>query len=142
MQANTDPSELNRNETPGVRPSPTLVPFLEEETRKLEEFRANLQNGYDATTYEEFEKRFNDLRMTFKQKAKDFSDPDNEFLNSTELRRKTMQEILDCATVVAQRFQEARENNRLDRPRCTSALEDLTYAIKNLGTLVKEQGKI
>ena len=126
-------------------PSESLLKFLEEESTKLEEFRNNLKTEYDATTYEEFEKRFNDLRNTFKRKSMDISDPDNGFLTRTENRKKTVEQILDCATRVAQRFQEARENQRLDRPQCTSALEDLVYSIKNLRSLsffAKEQGKI
>ena len=126
-------------------PSESLLKFLEEESTKLEEFRNNLKTEYDTTTYEEFEKRFNDLRNTFKRKSMDISDPDNGFLTRAENRKKTVEQILDCATRVAQRFQEARENQRLDRPQCTSALEDLVYSIKNLRSLsffAKEQGKI
>ena len=129
----------------GASPSESLLKFLEEEIAKLDEFRNNLKTEYDTTTYEEFEKRFNDLRNTFKSKSMDVSDPDNGFLTRTENRKKTVEQILDCATRVAQRFQEARENHRLDRPQCTSALEDLVYSIKNLRSLslfAKEQGKI
>jgi hypothetical protein len=145
LQGNLSNSKRDEMHGPGASPSTSLMEFLEEEIIKLEEFRNSLRTQYDNTTYDEFERRFNDLRNVFKRKSMDISDSDQEFLNHAESRRIAVEQIFNCATKVAQRFQEARENNRLDRPQCTSALEDLVYAImnlKNLSLIAKEQGKI
>ena len=123
-------------------PSPSLLAFLEEEIGKTDDFYKNLEASYDKTIYEQFEKRFIDLRNKFKARLQDISDPDQEFITQSEMRRNSIEQILTCATSVAGKFQQAREDDRLDRSSCTDALENLIYAIKNLKYLIEEQGKI
>lgn len=142
MKLNQTLSENSDKETGGYFPSQSFVLFLEGEIDKTDEFYKNLGAEYDITIYEEFEIRFIELRNKFKGKLQNFSDPDYEFINHTEMRRNSIEQILSSATAVAGKFQEARENNRLDRASCTDALENLIYAIKNLAHLIQEQGKI
>lgn len=108
----------------------------------MEDFYKNLSIDYHETTYKEFEDRFINLRNIFKGKLQDISNPDHEFINHTDMRKDSIEKIISCATKVAVKFQEARENKRLDRPGCTDAIENLIYAIKNLKHLIGEQGKI
>jgi len=135
-------SENGQKETGGFRPSQSLLSFLDDEINKTDDFYKNLSIEYHETIYKEFEDRFISLRNKFKGKLQDISDPDNEFINHTDMRKNSVEQIILCATNVAGKFQEARENNRLDRSSCTDALENLIYAIKNLKHLIEEQGKI
>lgn len=142
MSLDKNISENKSKGTGGFRPSPSLLVFLVEEITKTDDFYKNLESKYDKSIYEQFEKRFIDLRNKFKGKLQDISNPDYEFINQSEMRRKSVEQILTCATTVVAKFQEAGENNRLDRSSCTDALENLLYAIKNLKHIIEEQGKI
>ena len=135
-------SENEPKETGGFRPSPSLLLFLNEEIKKAEDFYKNLFTDYHETIYIEFENRFISLRNIFKGKLQDISNPDHKFINHTDMRKNSVEQIISCSTKVAGKFQEARENKRLDRSSCTDALENLIYAIKNLKHLIEEQGKI
>src|SRR5258706_5874666 len=135
-------SEVKNKETGGFHSSQSLLLFLEAEIKWTDDFYKNLSTKYDDSIYKGFEDRFINLRNKFKGKLQDISDPDHEFINHTAMRRKSVEQILTCATAGAGKFKEARENNRLDRSSCTDALENLLYAIKNLKHLIEEQGKI
>ena len=135
-------SENKNNEAGKFRPSLFLLALIDEETTKTRDLYNNLEAKYDKTVYEQFEKRFFDLRNKFKAKLQDMSDPDYEFINQSEMLRNALEQILNCATTVAAKFQEARENDKLDRSSCTDALETLIFKIKNLKTIMAEQGKI
>lgn len=126
----------------GFRPSPALLAFLEKAINSTEDFYSNLDTEYERTIYRQFEQRFINLRNKFKGMLLDISNPDHEFINRTEMRKKSVEQILNCATAVAKQFQRARQTNRLDRPSCTDALENLIIAIRNLKHLIEEQGKI
>jgi hypothetical protein len=133
-------SNNTNNEAGKLRPSLSLFAFLDEEISKTNDFYKSLEPKYDKSVYEQFEKRFIDLRNKFKAKLQDISDPDQEFINKSEMRRKSTEQILACATAIVGKFQEARENDRLDRSSCTDALENLLYALKNLKHLIGEKG--
>jgi len=132
----------DKNGTDAHHPSRSLLLFLEEEIKKENDFYKNLSTEYDETIYKDFEDRFIGVRNEFKGKLQDISNMDYEFINHTDLRKKAVEQIISCASKAAGKFQEARENKRLDRSSCTDALEDLIYAIKNLKHLIEEQGKI
>ena len=133
-------SNNTNSEAGKLRPSLPLFSFLNEEISKTNDFYQSLEAKYDKSVYEQFEKRFIDLRNKFKAKLQDISDPDQEFINKSEMRRISIEQILTCATIVAGKFQEARENDRLDRSSCTDGLENLLYALKNLKHLIDERG--
>ena len=140
-------TDKNLSENSGKRPGgfhsvAPLLAFLDGEVSRTEEFYRNLESIYDRSVYEQFENRFIDLRNRFKGKLMDISDPDCEFINQSEMRQNSVEQVLSCASSVVAQFQVARENNRLDRSTCTDALENLLYAIKNLKHLIEEQGKI
>ena len=142
MSLDKNISENKGKNTGGFHPSPSLYAFLVEEIARTDDFYRNLEAKYDKSIYEQFEKRFIDLRNTFKGKLLDISNPYYEFINQSEMRRTSVEQILACATIVVSKFQEAGENDRLDRSSCTDALENLLYAIKNLKHLIEEQGTI
>ena len=133
-------SNNTNSEAGKLRPSLSLIVYLDDEINKTHDFYKSLEAKYDKSVYEQFEKRFIDLRNKFKAKLQDISDSDQEFISKSEMRRKSTEQILICATAVAGKFQEAREHDRLDRSSCTDALENLLYALKNLRYLIDEKG--
>ena len=141
MKLSQTPLDGEEKRTANARSAQPLLAILIEEIRRLEDFYQNLLPEYDVSIYERFEKRFTGLRNEFKGKLQDISDPDYEFLNRSEMRRESVEQILTCASSVARKFQEAQENNRLDRVGCIDALGNLIYAMKNLFVLIDSQGK-
>lgn len=139
--ANTTFPKSTENEFGGISPSPEFLPFLERELKQTEDIHAQLKSDYAASVYERFERDFIQMRKRFKDKLQLHSDADSVFLTHSEMRKQATEHILNCATIVAERFQEARENNRLDRPKTTDALENLINAIKNLRTLSEKAVK-
>ena len=133
-------SNTTSSEPGKLRPSLSLIAYLDDEISKTNDFYKSLESKYDKSVYEQFEKRFFDLRNKFKAKLQDISDPDQEFISKSEMLRNSTEKILTCATDVAGKFQEARERDRLDRSSCTDALENLLYALKNLRHRIGEKG--
>lgn len=121
-----------------ITPSESLLTLLEQEIKSVDDIRENLASEYDVTTYEKFERHFIDLRNKFKNKLLDISDPDQAYLMRSEARKASLDQIIQKATSVAESFQEARENKRLNRPKSVDAIEDLSYALKNLMHLIEE----
>lgn len=107
----------------------------------MDDFRKNLGTEYDQSTYEKFEQKFTDIRNNLKGKLRDIADPDQEYLNRSEMRRSFAEDAIQKATRVAENFQEARENNKLNRPKTTDAIEDLSYTLKNLKHIVERPSK-
>lgn len=135
MGATTNLSENKDHEIGSYRPSAEFLAFLANEISHTEDIYKNLKADKPAAAYEQLESNFIELRKRFKHKLQVISDKDYAFLTHSDLRKQATAHILECATAVAQRFQEARENNRLDRPKATDALENLINAIKNLKEL-------
>jgi len=142
LELSTSSLEQEDKQSSGFPSSQSLPKTLVEEIKRVEDFQQNLLPEYDVSTYEQFEKWFIRLRNSFKGKLQDISDSDYEFLNRSEMRKKSVEHILTCASSVARKFQEAQENNRLDRVGCIDALENLIYAMKNLLFLIDNQHKI
>lgn len=135
MSADPNLRKSAESESASYKPSQAFLDFLQTEIDDAEDFHKNLKTSYAASVYKEFEDKFIALRRRFKDKLQLYSDADRLFLNHAELRKQEAQKIIECATRVAERFQQARENNRLDYARSTDALEDLINAIKNLKEL-------
>lgn len=122
-------------------PASALLQLIETELAGVEDIYKNLSSEYDDAVYETFEKRFIGIRNTFKAKLRDMSDEHYEFIRRSPKKTAALEKILQSATTVAERFQEAREKKRLDRPNTTSPLEDLIYDLKNLKHVIEEQAK-
>ena len=125
----------------GTDPSRSLLDILNREITSTSDIHKNLSGEYDETVYEKLERKFIDSRNNFKGKLKDISDEHYSYVNRSEQRKEAIGKILKSSTDVAERFQEAREAKRLDRPKCTDSLEDHIYDLKNLKHLIEEQGK-
>jgi hypothetical protein len=133
----------NKSKETGVHlPSQSLLSLIDDELQKTEEFYRNLSTEYDEVIYTSLEDKFNELRKRFKNKSQVVSDIDYAYINHTTMRREAMEKILICATEVAGRFQDARKNRSLDRPKCKDALENLINAMKSFKHIIEEQSKI
>ncbi len=134
---NTSPN----NETPDAfRARQSLLGILAQELKKLDDIYKNLLPQYDKIVYENFEKRFIQTRNTFKGMLVNISDLHYAYVNRSEKRKEYINQIIKYSTEVAERFQESRENDRFDRPKCTDSLENLIYAFKNLKHLIETTG--
>jgi hypothetical protein len=124
-----------------LQPVESLIEFFEKKTKIVDDIHTNLAAEYDKSTYESFERSLIDIRKEVKGKLKDITDPSQEFLSHTELRKNYAEEAIQNLTKAAETFQEARENERLNRPKTTDALEDASFSLKNLANLIKRQSK-
>lgn len=140
---NSIASNLTNNDprAGGTSSSQALLDTVNKEIAAVNDIYENLSTNYDESAFEKFEKRFIEIRKLFKGKLMDISDIHYSFLNRSEKRKEIVNKILKMATVVAEIFQESRENKRLNRPKCTGALEDLSIELKNLKTLIEQQEK-
>lgn len=142
MKVDRNTSTNHRIETSsGTDPSRSLLNILNREITSTSDIHKNLSGEYDETVYEKLERKFIDSRNNFKGKLKDISDKHYSYVNRSEQRKEAIGKILKSSTEVAERFQEAREAKRLDRPKCTDSLEDHIYDLKNLKHLIEEQDK-
>ena len=139
MNLGNNLTENKGDQTGGFHPSQSLFRLLDEELQKTEEFYKSLSTDYHETVYTDLEDRFNDLRQRFKNKSQVVSDEDFEYLNRSEIRKAAMDKVLSSATEVAERFQDARKNNSLDRPKCKDSLENLINALKSFRHIIEEQ---
>jgi hypothetical protein len=128
-------------EAGGLQPSKPLIEFLERKIKIIDEIHKDLGAEYDKTTYESIERSLIDIRKEVKGKFRDITDPDQEFLNHTKLRKDFGEEAIQNLTKAAETFQEARENDRLNRPKATDGLEDVSFSLKNLTNLIRRQSK-
>jgi hypothetical protein len=141
MNLDKDPRKNKDFQLGGAHSSKSLLEFLEQAIKKTDDFHKHLGTEYDNTSYENFERRFIDLRKGLKEKLRDITDPAQEFLSHTKLRKDFTEEAIHHATRAAESFQEARENSRLNRARSTDAIEDVLLALKNLKNLIERQSK-
>jgi hypothetical protein len=115
-----------------------FLTMLADEIASLDDFYKNMTKEYDASVYELFEERFMALRNKFRSMLSDTSDPNYEFINRSQIRKEQVKRIINNSTEVGFHFQEARETNRLDRPRTSDGIEDLISSIKNLHNAINE----
>ena len=125
----------------GLQPSKSLLAFLDQVIKNTDDFHKNLDTDYDKSTFKKFERRFIDLRKDIKEKIKDITNPDQEYLNHSKLRKDFTEEAIQNATKVAESFQEARENARLNFSKATDVIEDFSFSLKNLKNLIERQSK-
>lgn len=136
-------AENKNNEDIGVYlPSQSLLSLIDDELQKTEEFYRNLATEYDEVVYTKLEDKFNEMRKRFKNESQVVSSIDYAYINHTAMRREAMEKILAYATEVASRFQDARRNHSLDRPKCKDSLENLINAMKSFKHIIEEQSKI
>jgi hypothetical protein len=141
MNLDRNPSKKEDVQLSGVNPLKSILTFLDQEIKDIDDFHKNLGTEYDKSTYEKFERKFIDLRQSIKGKLKDITDPGQEVLSGTKMRRDFAEEAIQHSTRAAESFQEARENNRLNRSKSTDAIEDVSIALKNLRNLIERQSK-
>jgi hypothetical protein len=122
----------------GFDPSRSLLEILNREIESASDVHKNLSTEYAEPVYEKFERKFIDSRNNFKGMIKDISDEHYPYVNRSEQRKEALGKILRSSTEVAERFQEAREAKRLDRPKCTDSLEDHIYDLKNFKHLIEQ----
>jgi hypothetical protein len=134
--------QKNEGESAGsIGPSDTFSLFLEREINNTEDLRKNLGTEYDKSSLDKIERNLAERRNELKGRLKDITNPDHEFINRSDLRKKFTEEAIQKYTRVAENIQEARESEKLNRPKTTDAIEDLGYALKNLKHLIFPQSK-
>jgi hypothetical protein len=126
------------HEADGANSVASLLKIVNEELVRVEDTYNNLLTDYEDDVYEKFEKKFIEIRNKFKGKLKDITDEHYSYITRSENRKNAVEKILNSSTAVAERFQEARENQRLNRPSVTNSLEDLKYDLKNLKHLLEQ----
>jgi hypothetical protein len=141
MNVNKDSAKSKDIPVADIRPSKSLLAFLEQKIKSTEDLRKNLGTEYDRSTYEKLEQSVTDMRNELKGKLRDIADPNQEYLSRSELRRNFVEDAIQKATKVAENFQEARESNKLNRPKTTDAIEGLSYALKNLRHIIKRSSE-
>lgn len=116
----------------GTKPSASFRLSLDDDINKMKDLRNNLGIENDKYVYDKIERDLNDRRNRLKGRLMDTEDPDYEYLNRSESRRNSTKEVLDQYTHAAGIFQQAQENNRVDRSKATDSIENLTYKLINL----------